>query len=87
MIDSEEFTPKQLQFLQIWHIAAKFDCLYILEFYCMHLFDHDNTSLLSDDERAELAARAEEEIFEEAISRGYRPERVSYEVPSGGLLC
>ena len=68
-----DFTRVQLEFLELWHIAAMFDCLYVLNFHCMDLFQHDQTSLLTDEERADLARAAQREIFGEAISKGYRP--------------
>ena len=86
MNDENFFTAQQLTFLQLLHIAAKYDCLYIIDFYCMDEFDHDQTSILSDDERAILTARAEREIFAHAIENGYRPRRFSSEV-SNDFLC
>lgn len=63
---TSEYTAKQKSFLQLFHLAARCDCLYLLDFYCQHLFDHDQTSLLSDNQRALLAEAAQDDIFAKA---------------------
>ncbi len=65
----QEFTNEQLEFLELFEIAARYDCLYLLDFHCFNMFNHDQTSLLTDTERAELAVEARGDIFAEAIQR------------------
>lgn len=87
MSEDHTFSAKQLTFLQLFHIAARYDCLCIIDYYCMNEFDHDRVTSLTDDERVRLVELAEREIFAEAIEKGYRPNRVSSEVQYNGLLC
>lgn len=87
MSESEEFTKLQLRFLEVWHLAARWDCLYIIRFYCQDAYGHDNTSKLTDQQRADLADAAERDIFDEAIARGYTPTRTSFGVDPNGYLC
>ncbi|WP_421983898.1 hypothetical protein [Roseibium sp.] len=68
----QEFTKEQLEFLELFEIAARYDCLYLLDFHCFNMFNHDQTSLLTDAERAELAVEARGDIFAEAIQRGFQ---------------
>ncbi len=75
MSNKEEFTKEQMKFLELFHIAALFDCLYILDFHCMNEFNHDKVSDLTDQGRYHLAVLAEKEIFEHAIESGYQPPR------------
>lgn len=76
-----EFTKEQLEFLEIFDIAARYDCLYLLDFHCFNMFDHDQTSLLSDKERAELAVTARYDIYSEAMQKGFLPKSS----PFGGI--
>ncbi|WP_305983853.1 hypothetical protein [Roseibium sp. MMSF_3544] len=69
----QDFTKIQLEFLELFEIAARYDCLYLLDFHCFNMFNHDQTSLLTDAERAQLAAEARSDIFAEAIQRGFVP--------------
>lgn len=87
MSDEYEFTKLQLEFLELWHISAQYDCLYIIRFHCMDRFEHDQTCLLSDEERAELARLAQKEIFGVAIEKGYQPPEADqlYGGPNGNL--
>lgn len=71
----EEFTREQLKFLELWHIAALFDCMFILDFHCSNEFFHDKVTDLTDAERHHLAVLAEREIFEHAIANGFKPQR------------
>ncbi|MBO6893428.1 MAG: hypothetical protein JJ866_15905 [Roseibium sp.] len=87
MSESTEFSRLQLRFLQVWHLAAMYDCIYILEFYCMDQFDHDRLTLLTDEERARVAEAAEADIYDEAIAQGYQPARTSHGVDPNGYLC
>ncbi|WP_298984003.1 hypothetical protein [uncultured Roseibium sp.] len=87
MNNNADFTAEQLTFLQLFHIAAQYDCLYILDFYCMNEFDHDKVTDLSDSERRHLAELAEREIFEYAIENGYRPTLPFNEGGEHEFLC
>lgn len=87
MTEESEFTGEQLKFLELFHIAAQYDCLYILDFYCMDEFDHDRILNLTDEERALLADRAQREIFAHAIEHGFRPTSSFGEVRASGYLC
>lgn len=69
----DQNTAQQQRFLELFHIAAKFDCLYLLDFHCMNEFNHDSVTALTDDERHHLTVMAEKEIFEHALQAGYRP--------------
>lgn len=77
-----DFTKKQMRWLEIWHISAQYDCMFILDYYCMNEFGHGKVASLSDDQRAYLADKAEREIFDEAIGKGYRPSGPAW----GGAL-
>lgn len=81
------FTDEQLEYLELWHIAAKYDCLYILDFHCANLFDHDRVLQLSDRQRADLAQSAQKDVFEHAIKRGYRPVPFNTQGKPNGYLC
>ncbi|MEO1110131.1 MAG: hypothetical protein AAFX90_19630 [Pseudomonadota bacterium] len=81
------FTKEQLDFLEIFHIAAKYDCLYVLDFYCSNEFDHDQVSALTDAQRAHLAELAQEEIFATAIKKGFRPDLYHEREADDGRLC
>lgn len=72
-MSEQDFTKEQLAFLELFEIAARYDCLYLLDFHCFNMFNHEQTSLLSDAERAELAVAARTDIFAEAIQRGFQP--------------
>lgn len=67
------FSRKQLNFLDLFKIAADYDCLYLLDYHCMDLFDHDGVGTLNEDEQEQLAYAACPDIFSEAIQAGYRP--------------
>lgn len=82
-----DFTSRQLKFLDLFQIAARFDCLYVLDFYCMDAFDHDNVSQLNEIELAQLADRAQRDIFAHAIGSGYKPKSPSIKVVYNGYLC
>ena len=77
----DQYTKEQLEFLEIFEIAARYDCLFLLDFHCFDLFDHDQTSLLSDGERAQLAAAARYDIYAEAMQKGFLPKSS----PFGGV--
>ena len=55
--------PNKPSFLQLFHIAAKCDCLYLLDFYCQLLFSHNRTSHLSEEQQAFLAKAAHDDII------------------------
>lgn len=80
-MSEEDYTKEQLEFLEIFEIAARYDCLFLLDFHCFDLFDHDQTSLLSDGERAQLAAAARYDIYAEAMQKGFLPKSS----PFGGV--
>ncbi|MEP3045737.1 MAG: hypothetical protein ABJL55_12240 [Roseibium sp.] len=71
-----EFTREQLEFLELFKIAAKYDCVYLLDYHCFNLFEHDQTSILTDAERSMLAAHAQRDIFAEALQQGFEPDQV-----------
>lgn len=68
-----DFTKLQLEFLDLFQIAARFDCLYVIDFHCDDLFNHTQISALTDEERAQVARAARREVFGEAMSKGYEP--------------
>lgn len=68
------FSKQQLEFLDLFNLAARYDCLYLLDFHCFSMFEHDQTSLLDDAERAELAAAARRDILAEAMLNGFHPD-------------
>ena len=68
-----DFTAEQLEFLDLWKIAAGYDCLYLLDFYCYDMFDHNQTSDLTDSQRADLARAARSDIVAEAVQKGFVP--------------
>ncbi|MBO6755960.1 MAG: hypothetical protein JJ902_06505 [Roseibium sp.] len=84
---SYNFSRSQLKFLDLFKIAAEFDCLYLLDFYCFDLFDHDQIGKLNEREQAELADAARREIFEEALAKGYEPPHFGYAGGSHDRLC
>lgn len=83
----DDFTKTQLKFLELFHICAKFDCLFILDFHCMNEFNHDKVTDLTDDERYHLAVIAEKEIFEHALENGYRPMHRPQGAGDNDFLC
>jgi len=68
-----KFSYKHLKFMELFKIACDFDCLYLLDFYCVDLFDHDNLTQLSEHEADELAEAAQRDIFAHAIKKGFDP--------------
>ncbi|MTH94868.1 hypothetical protein [Roseibium sp. RKSG952] len=68
-----EFSNTELEFLELFKLAAQYDCLYLLDFYCYDMFDHDRVTALSADEQADLARAARRDIVEDAMSKGYQP--------------
>ncbi|MBO6507574.1 MAG: hypothetical protein JJ866_25085 [Roseibium sp.] len=85
---NNDFTTEQLEFLDLWKIAADYDCLYLLDFYCYDMFDHNQTSDLTDEERADLARTARPDIFAEAIQKGYVPSSDMFGGADGQIrLC
>ncbi|WP_417670732.1 hypothetical protein [Roseibium sp.] len=87
MSTTYDFTKKQLSFLDLFKIAAEYDCLPLLDYHCMDLFDHDRVSQLNEDELALLADAARRDIFGEALAQGYTPEREALLEQAHGLLC
>lgn len=82
------FTQQQLGFLQLWHIAAQHDCLYIIDWHCFDLFEHDKVSALSDEDRDRLVLAAQPHIFHKAIENGYRPgDSHLFQGGEDGPLC
>lgn len=73
MSDPYYFTKSQLNFLDLFKIAADYNCLYLLDYHCMDLFDHDGVGTLSEEQQEQLAYAACPDIFSEAIQAGYRP--------------
>lgn len=90
-VTDNEFTKLQLEFLDLFQIAAKYDCLYVLDFHCDDLFDHCQISLLTDYERALVARAARREVFSEAVEKGYEPPDAKFLYGDGngfnGPLC
>ncbi|MTI45353.1 hypothetical protein JM93_01260 [Roseibium hamelinense] len=68
-----EFSGRELEFLDLFKIAARYDCLYLLQFYCFDMYDHDRITALDIEEQAALARAARGDIYEEAVSKGYEP--------------
>ncbi|WP_153768326.1 hypothetical protein [Labrenzia sp. CE80] len=87
MSNKYHFTKKQLRFLDLFKMAADFDCLPLLDYYCMDLFDHDRISRLTEDQLVDLAECAQKDIFGEALEKGYRPASFQFEGDRNGLLC
>lgn len=73
MNDDFTFSKKQLNFLELFKIAAVYDCLYLFDYHCMDLFAHDNVGTLSEEDQEQLAYAASADIFSEAVQAGYRP--------------
>lgn len=67
------FSPTK--FDDLFKLAADWDCLHILDFYCEDLFDHDRVGSLNRAEQAMLAEAAELFIFMECASKGYGMNR------------
>lgn len=84
---THEYTVNQKSFLQLFHLAARCDCLYLLDFYCQHLFDHDQTALLSDNQRALLAAAAQDDILAKAAESSSLPENLDQDGTAEGPVC
>ncbi|WP_420414385.1 hypothetical protein [Roseibium sp.] len=84
---TSEHTAEQQSFLQLFHLAARCDCLYLLDFYCQHLFDHDQTSLLSDHQRGLLAEVAQDDIFAKAAEIGPLEGAANADGQPDGPVC
>lgn len=64
---------KHLLFLDLMQLAARYDCMALIDFHCMLLFEHTRISQLTADQQAELAEAARADIFSQALAAGYRP--------------
>lgn len=85
---ASDYSNDQLKFLELFEIAARYDCLYLLDFHCFALFEHDQTSLLTDEQRAELAETAQADIFAEAEQKGFQVSAAILGVMNGQrFLC
>lgn len=67
---ADDYSNDQLIFLELFEISARYDCFYLLDFHCFALFEHDQTSLLTDQQRVELADVARADIFAMAAIAG-----------------
>ena len=84
---TSEYTVNQRSFLQLFHLAARCDCLYLIDFYCQHLFNHDQPTMLSDAQRVLLADAAEGDILAKVAETGALADPESDTGQSGGTLC
>ena len=82
-----KFSKTHEDFLQLMHIAADYDCMYLIDFYCMNLFDHSDVTHLTDDQLSSLSDAVQRDVFSHALQSGYQPGRFHQLGVSNGFIC
>lgn len=84
---TNKYTEQQKSFLHLFHLAARCDCLYLLDFYCQHFFNHDQITTLSEKQQALLAAAAHDDILAKAVEMGAVTDSLPSSTWSEEAMC
>mgnify|MGYP003711320921 CR=1 FL=1 len=80
-MSEDQYTKEQLEFLEIFEIAARYDCLFLLDFHCFDLFDVDAIFGVRLAVRSLWTNRLPLNQLEQFVGRGRNSEKADSALP------